>query len=568
MNSLSGKIVLMVFGFVNLATSPALVFSQDMSGPSSSLRALRAYLGSNHQDETIKCGFAAITAARNLRDSLSGEMKIHLDRVLQRPSTQKSIVVGFFRIHFDTVGDNTPVLLDSNRSPLPGGYAAFVDSVGAIANHVLGFETGPLGYLPPPSDNGAGGGNEYDIYIQNLGNVYGYTDNETQVIPKPNGGTWTSFILIDNDFTFVSPHRNIGLPALRVTLAHEFHHAIQMGSYGYWSGHEYFYEITSTWMEDVLYTDVNDYLQYLFDHFRRPEEPFTKFEVGSNIQYSRCIWGHFVAKRFGRDAMRLAWEEIRNAVPLQAMDNALQAPQYSSSFRLAFAEFSKWNFFTGSKADTSLYYPEGPSYPAMTQIPVGFTPPSRAVGGSVSQLAARYIQVLGTMDTLTLALSNINFEAGLTSSNTQFPFTYRLDVQQVDGSYHSTPVGIFFKLDVPDLTNWWTWVIVTDSVGSVVDSSSVTNGKPFPNPLIADGKTSVYIPVKSADIQGTLSIFTSNMDLIFSSVLTSEKRPSGQQAFGWRGITNSDTIVRTGVYLFVLEVQGRKVIGKIAVVRK
>jgi len=75
---------------------------------------------------------------------------------------------------------------------------------------------------------------------------------------------WTSDIDIDNDF-IGSKYNAKGIQALRVTAAHEFHHAIQYG-YGWW-GERYPYELTSTWMEDVVYTDVNDYYQYLPDYF-------------------------------------------------------------------------------------------------------------------------------------------------------------------------------------------------------------------------------------------------------------------------------------------------------------
>ena len=64
------------------------------------------------------------------------------------------------------------------------------------------------------------------------------------------------------------------LDALRVTAAHEFNHAIQL-SYGvHWDDQNpidlYFIEMTSTWVEDVVYNDINRYLEYLpilFENF-------------------------------------------------------------------------------------------------------------------------------------------------------------------------------------------------------------------------------------------------------------------------------------------------------------
>jgi uncharacterized protein YjaZ len=37
---------------------------------------------------------------------------------------------------------------------------------------------------------------------------------------------------IHKDFSFVTPDSNRGLRAMKVTVAHEYHHAIQLGNYG------------------------------------------------------------------------------------------------------------------------------------------------------------------------------------------------------------------------------------------------------------------------------------------------------------------------------------------------
>ncbi len=547
-------------------TSPETGFSTGQHNTYESFRTLSDHLGSQiSEGENIKCGFPTVAAAWNRRDSLGADMREHLGLILQRPALQKDVVIGFFRIHYDTVGGNTPSLLDDNQNPVPGTYDAYADSVGAIANYVLSFETQQLGYLPPPTDNGAGGGNEYDIYISNLtssgSGIYGYVDWETPIISKPNGGTWTTFMNIDNDFTFVYPRTNRGLPALRVTLAHELHHAIQIGRYGLWFGHEYFYEITSTWLEDVLYTDVNDYYNYLPAHFNRPTESFTKAD--QSIEYSRCLWGHFVAKRFGRDAMRRAWEEIQSDIPLRAMDNALQI--YQSTFRQAFAEWTLWNYFTGSRSDSLQYYPEGSHYPYMSQVPVDFNQSFRTFVGSVNTLGSRYHQVLAANDTLTLILPNVNFTAGAAGDMSAHEYTLLLSDHALDESYSSTTVGVYFKL-LPDPTNWSPPFAIVR--GGVI-TSTIPAGVAFPNPFISDGRSNLYIPVNiSGPAQGQLSILTSSMDLVFNQTIDPVTPRPGQYAFAWNGRTNKGNVAQTGVYYFALEVQGQTLTGKIAVVRK
>ncbi|MBM2839669.1 MAG: hypothetical protein HW412_197 [Bacteroidetes bacterium] len=545
---------------------------QDGANPrEESFRILSEWAHPDGREDHVpeKCGLPVLSAAINNRASLSPVLRTSLQTLLVRPSLDTSIRIGNYRIHFDTSASsaNTPAMLDGSYNRIPGSYREFVDSTAAILTFVASYDTSVLGYLPPPTDNGFGGGPEYDIYLVELGgSYYGVTTPETPINNKPDGGTFTTYMEIDNDFNFVFPDSNKGLPALRVTLAHELHHAIQLGNYGYWTGDVYFYEITSVWMEDVVYTDVNDYYQYLGTsqgQFRRPDIPFTS---NNFIVYSRGIWGQFIAKRFGRDVMRRAWEEIRDARPLLAMDNALQ--EVTSSFRQSFSEWSLWNFFTGTRDDTTgRYYPEGSFYPLMSQTPVSFSPPSRAVAGSLNALAAKYYQVLGGPDTLTLILSNTNFAAGLANSNVQFPYTYLLNINRVDDSYKSTPAGIFFKLDAPDLTNWFTWDVVRNGVGG--SGANAIGGACFPNPFLVDGKTRLRIPITSTVLTtGTLYVFTSSMDLVYSSELTSRQQFAGQQAFEWNGTTNNGEIVQTGVYFYTVDVQGQTAMGKIVVVRK
>ncbi len=225
----------------------------------------------------IKCGLPLIAFHSEKKDAATGE----LSSMLFRPVTQKSILRGRFRVYYDTTGMHAPAMLDVDHQRVPNSSNAFADSVAAVANHVYDVETNPTGlaYPAPPADFGGGEGDEYDIYIQELDNLYGYTTPETQF----DGRKYTTFITIDNDFIFVSPDTNKGIPALKVTMAHEFHHAIQIGNYAYRGFDDiYYYEMTSVWMEDVVYTEVNDYYSYLragSGHFRNPDVPFTSTEL-------------------------------------------------------------------------------------------------------------------------------------------------------------------------------------------------------------------------------------------------------------------------------------------------
>jgi hypothetical protein len=317
-------------------------------------------------------------------------------------------------------------------------------------------------------------------------------------------------------------------------------------------------------MEDVVYTNVNDYLNYLNAHFSHPETPFTG--TGGAIEYARCLWGHFVAKKFGRDIMRSAWENISSTFPLEAMDNALRSD--SSSFQRAFAEWVKWNYFTGGRSDSALYYPEGAAYPLVTQRAEWFVPPTRTIANSLPALSARYHKIASGSDTLILALANLNYGAAITNSSEQFSYSYTLSSTLVDPTYYPTPVGVYFALTVPDVQNWKTHAIVGDTIFST--TYKMEAGKAFPNPFMPGNGKTLSIPVTASQpTPGTMSVFSSSFDLIFKSdVMTKVDRFSDQQVFEWNGLTGSGKAAESGVYFLIIEVLDQTIITKVAVVRR
>jgi hypothetical protein len=516
-------------------------------------------------DEPVKCGLGMLGYATRHRPELSIDMQRSLVLIFQRMERQKSITVGHFTVHYDTAGPEAAAMLDASYQEIPGTADEYADSVAAIANQVFAFETGELGYKVPETDGEEGGGPEYDIYVEGLSNEYGETVPETQLDTKPDGARWTSFMRIDNDFSFVRPNSNKGLPALRVTLAHEFHHVIQLGAYGYWTADadKFFHEVTSTWMEDVVFPGVNDYLNYVRSsrgHFKNPDLCFSL--SNGLIEYSRCIWGHFIAAKFGRDLMRVAWQNIPNARPLQAMDLALQGVASNpSNFKIEFLDWEVWNYYTGPRADSTKYYPRGADYPEVVQIPYEFVPPTGMLLGDLESLSTRYHQVLTTADTVILIQTNINRESAEQGTGSSYPYSIYLSSSQTDESYEQAGSVLFYKASVADPSNWKTMKIVN----GVATYSGFADGVPFPNPFRPTGKGLLFIPAQ-AD-QGTLNIYSSSMDLIFSASETAVVK-FGKRMFTWDGYTRDNSPARSGVYLFVLSIPGNTITGKIALIRK
>jgi hypothetical protein len=96
------------------------------------------------------------------------------------------------------------------------------------------------------------------------------------------------------------------LGALRVTVAHELKHAIQR-MYSNWIEDNWL-ELDATWIEDLVYDEVNDYVNIV----RLPSSPFTApqtpLNAGGSGSYEDCNWEHFQSQKFGADFMRQFWE--------------------------------------------------------------------------------------------------------------------------------------------------------------------------------------------------------------------------------------------------------------------
>ena len=120
--------------------------------------------------------------------------------------------------------------------------------------------------MPPVSDVDQGGSSQYDIYFQQVP-YYGFTSPE---LAGPE--VWNDFsshIVVHNTFSPGFPPNDdpegLVLGALKVTIAHEFYHAIQF-AYDV-SEVSFFMEMSSTWMEEMAYPQVNDNYNYLPDFF-------------------------------------------------------------------------------------------------------------------------------------------------------------------------------------------------------------------------------------------------------------------------------------------------------------
>ena len=246
---------------------------------------------------------------------------------------------------------------------LEGGDAAtpeFIAEVAAAFDQVYDFEINRLGYRPPPSDFGLAGP-EYDVYVHDIPD-YGATISEYPSGESDRPSGYSSWTEIDNDFTH-TPTK--GIPAMKVTAAHEFFHMIQVG-YRDWDLYpidtRFLYEMCSTWMEDQAYPEVNDYFYSLSAYFDAADLPFNTFN--GMHEYGISVFNFMLEKKYGPGVIRRIWEiHTRESNPFSALDRALS--ENGSQLSIEFADFSIWNLFTADNADTARFYTEGDHYPGI-----------------------------------------------------------------------------------------------------------------------------------------------------------------------------------------------------------
>lgn len=220
--------------------------------------------------------------------------------VLQGQATYPSSG-GHFTIHYATSGADAPPPADTNANSVPD----WVETVAATFEQVYAAEVGSMGYSAAPTSDG-----RYHVYLQELSgtNQFGYTDSIAAVPASTT--SFTSFIVIDDDFSegLYAPYT--AETGLRITAAHEYHHAIQFG-YNYYFD-TWYAEATSTWIEDEVYDDINQLYNYLPPYFQNSTLALNAApSVSTGGGYGRWVLNRYLAERYSStDTIRSIWEHL------------------------------------------------------------------------------------------------------------------------------------------------------------------------------------------------------------------------------------------------------------------
>ncbi len=317
-------------------------------------------------DALSKCATDDLVEAFNVIQNNPDQYQQYAKMFLVRPSTQWYIEtpLAYFRLHFDTSGPNSIPLADADTNGMPD----YIERAADFADSCWLYEIVTLGHLPPVSDGSQGGSDQYDIYFQQVP-YYGFTSPETAG-PAP-WNDFSSHIVVHNTFTGGFPPNNdpegLVLGALKVTIAHEFYHAIQF-SYDV-SEESFFMEQSSTWMEEMAYPQVNDNYNYLPYFFTTTQ---TGLQAGGAHRYGSFIWPKYMQERFGVNIMREIWSRCRTVTAVTAWGSAIDSA--GSTIEEEFVRFVNWNYHTGNR-DIGEHFAAAADYPQVNLMVHHYTLP-------------------------------------------------------------------------------------------------------------------------------------------------------------------------------------------------
>jgi hypothetical protein len=359
---------------------------------------------------------ARLDLARRL-DALSPQDRARAEALLARPDdsdgddsldygnlTSVSACSARFCVHYVRSGRHAPDLADTaDATGAPGrnGVPDYVDLMLREFENVATVEQDTLGWPAPIGDGTKGGGQDkFDVYIGDIGenNLYGYASTDGQTGTNPD--RFKAYMAMDDDYSAKQFEGNSSpADALRVTAAHEYNHVLQYAIDG--GIDDWYAESVATWMEDTVYPDSTDWLNYLEGWSGTPESPLTTFSSAGateNRQYGSSVFVHWLADNAGLGSRGVLDSYLASPAADQyavgAVDASLAArglPSVSGLFGRFAAGTAEWRVPGSGFHDRGLYGTIGDAGADVARTGTLATGQSRT--GTIDHLAYRLFDV-------------------------------------------------------------------------------------------------------------------------------------------------------------------------------
>jgi hypothetical protein len=262
---------------------------------------------------------------------------------------------GKFRLNFTRTGGHAVPQDDTNNSGIPD----YIELAAAYADSSYRYMVTTLGYADPvlPST-------PYLIRFRQI-NVYGFTQSSGS----------TSFIVVHRNFEGFPPNDDEDgdiLGALKVTIAHEFKHAIQYATTRWQgeSGQVRWIEMDATMMEEVVFHNVNDYINYLDVCQTNACSIFRDPNRSTPGSYYHATWKIYYSEAIGPEFWVAVWNELQLSPSTTGMIEAMKIVmgQWGLNFANEFTRNHLWHFNSGPDANEGYGFPDSQKFPMAQKI--------------------------------------------------------------------------------------------------------------------------------------------------------------------------------------------------------
>jgi len=520
----------------------------------------------------LKCATPYLLELRADLERMPAHLRDQAEALFVRPNLNAYIDTPHFRVHYSTSGAN---MIYGWPDP------SYRNAVMEACETSWSLIHTTRGWREPCYDGTMGGGfNLIDCYVDELeSGYYGLTYAERDCPYFPND--WTAYFLIDNDYAgFGYPDPRL---PMRVTVAHEYHHVVQMGLN---AGSPWFMENTSTYMEDEVFDDINDNYGYLYCYFLYPRLALNT--VNDCFEYACFIWPKYLSENWGHWLVRDIWTRYATQTDLFTAFDERLAP-LGKTFNTAVAEWTRWNVFTYTRHDGN-HYSEGGFYNQIgwdndiSDYPVTNRHPSpgRWPQGLGSNLTI-FRSVTGSPDnriSITYQMNHpcsynhvIEFARKFEDENVWEEYEIPVDSQGqarfelsmwnrtdymfmvVPMRWECGPTGQDFQFDA------YTVCLPADVAGTARPTRTIYLDPNSPNPFHPPTAIRFSLP---SDTSVRLEVHDASgrsVRTLFNGFLT-----AGEHEVHWGGTDGAGRMVAKGVYFYSLEAAGERVFRKMQMI--
>ena len=388
--------------FLFLIASSTIIFSAWSAVPGIA-QSPSPIISNNNESDIIKCltpnlimaqqseGFESEQVLQSFRSF--NEAEIENIEIYISPSAR-------FLLSYTRSGADRVPSEDINQNLIPD----YIEKAAEYADESYQHLVNELGYTDPLIP-----GSPYEIRFRQI-NSYGFTQS---------AGV-TSFIVVHRNFENFpennDPDGNV-LGALKVTIAHELKHAIQYAATRWRgdSGRVNWVEMDATMTEEIVYPQVDDYINYLDVCGSSACSVIRDPNRSTPGSYYHATWMLYYDLAIGSDFWVDVWDEISDDPAALTMFNVIrsQLQQREHDFNFEFTRNHLWHSATGVNSIPNYGFPDASLFPDATFETYSVLPDSvQNLPETSTSRAAMYLMINDATSYFGELLASLNFSQG------------------------------------------------------------------------------------------------------------------------------------------------------------